>query len=293
MRPFRIPMLGLLLLALFSLGQAQQSSEEKPVIMVAEVKLVGLPNPQNLQASILNRIISAVNASGQYQTTDPEATKRAMQKAVEYVAKGDCYSFETCKGVHEVGKALGATLMITGNITWYPDDQFYDISLKLTHVFLFTNPASVSTSSQGKSVQTLLSTIEQATFQLLGAPQAGMQPQAGMPVLPNEEKTGGQAFLPVPTSKGSGSLSIATEPAGAEIYLDAELKGKTPTTLSSIPAGSHSLSLMKKGYSPLMKEVVVKANAATPVSERLLKQTGALDITTTPTGAQIFVDDKY
>ena len=81
MRPFRIPMVGLLLLALFSLGQAQQSTEEKPVIMVAEVKLVGLANPQNLQASILNRIISAVNATGKYQTTDPEATKRAMQKA--------------------------------------------------------------------------------------------------------------------------------------------------------------------------------------------------------------------
>ena len=99
--------------------------------------------------------------------------------------------------------------------------------------------------------------------------------------------------MPATPNKGSGSLSIATEPAGAEVYLDAELKGKTPLTLSSVPAGSHSLTLMKKGYSPLPKEIVVSANTATPVSERLLKQTGALDITTTPAGAQIFVDDKY
>ena len=159
-----------LLLALVAAGKPEPTSEEaKPVIMVAEVRLVGVSNPQNLQTSLMNRIISAVNATGQYQTTDPDATRRAMQKAGEYLSKGDCYSFETCKGVHEVGKALGANLMITATVTWYPEDQFYDISLKLTHIFLFTNPASISHNSQGKSFQNLMVAIEQATYQLLGS----------------------------------------------------------------------------------------------------------------------------
>jgi hypothetical protein len=190
----------------------------------------------------------------------------------------------------EIGKLVKAQKMITGDLVKL--GSRYILSLKLVDIQSGTMEFSTrdECSCTEDQVDQLVASAALKIREHYG--ETGLTAQAPPPA--PESAVGERVPSPAqPSAKGSGSLSIATEPAGAEVYLDAELKGKTPLTLSSVPAGTHSLTLMKKGYSPLPKEIVVSANTATPVSERLQKQTGALDITTTPTGAQIFVDDKY
>ena len=46
----------------------------------------------------------------------------------------------------------------------------------------------------------------------------------------------------------SGSISVSSNPTGANIYLDGTYKGTTPKTLNNVPIGSHTVKLTKTGY---------------------------------------------
>ena len=58
---------------------------------------------------------------------------------------------------------------------------------------------------------------------------------------------------------GSGFLEVETFPGDAEIYVDGILKGKSPDTLYSIPAGMHNIVIKKEGYKDYNIDVNVEA----------------------------------
>lgn len=87
---------------------------------------------------------------------------------------------------------------------------------------------------------------------------------------------------PTPTpTPGYGSLAITSNPMGAEIYLDGELKGTAPLTLTNIPAGKHTLRVTKMGYVESNSTVTVTTDKETRVSKslKLGKPRLSLDIT--------------
>jgi hypothetical protein len=87
---------------------------------------------------------------------------------------------------------------------------------------------------------------------------------------------------PTPTpTPGYGSLAITSNPMGAEVYLDGELKGTAPLTLTNIPAGKHTLLVTKIGYVESNSTVTVTADKETRVSKslKLGKPRLSLDIT--------------
>jgi hypothetical protein len=57
-------------------------------------------------------------------------------------------------------------------------------------------------------------------------------------------------------SVGTGSLAIASDPAGAEIYVDAHFVGQTPATLH-LPAGAHRIELRANGKKDWSRELEV------------------------------------
>jgi len=50
------------------------------------------------------------------------------------------------------------------------------------------------------------------------------------------------------SSPKTGSVQFASQPTGAQIYLDAQYRGSTPTTLTEIEAGTHAVELRYMGY---------------------------------------------
>ena len=58
---------------------------------------------------------------------------------------------------------------------------------------------------------------------------------------------------------GSGFLEVETFPSNADIYVDGILKGKSPDTLYSIPAGMHNIAIKKEGYVDYDMDVNVEA----------------------------------
>ena len=103
-------------------------------------------------------------------------------------------------------------------------------------------------------------------------------------------------ILPLPSS--FGSISVSSDPSGADIYLDGKYQGTTPKTISDVISGDHKIELKKSGYEDWSAPVSVKADETDSVSAGLrpeteIQETGYISITSEPPGAEIYLDGKY
>jgi hypothetical protein len=110
--------------------------------------------------------------------------------------------------------------------------------------------------------------------------------------------TGGQTTSVTLTlqSQGpvTGSLSVSSSPTGARIYLDGTDTGfNTPRTFSSVTAGTHTVRCIMTGYTDQSQSVTVSAGKTSTVKLTLTRQgpvTGSLSVSSSPTGARIYLD---
>ena len=80
--------------------------------------------------------------------------------------------------------------------------------------------------------------------------------------------TGG---IPVaPAAAGTGTLTVRTDPAGAEVYLDDVLRGASPAIIPNLAAGSHILRLEREGYQTMRVPVTISDGKTTEYSTALI-----------------------
>jgi serine/threonine protein kinase len=102
----------------------------------------------------------------------------------------------------------------------------------------------------------------------------------------------------LPQAPVTGSLDVRSTPSGASVYIDDTYKGITPTVVSGISAGSYVVKIARNGYYDYTKATTVTAGKTTTVSATLTvvpqtPVTGSLDISSTPSGANIYIDGEY
>jgi PGF-CTERM protein len=69
----------------------------------------------------------------------------------------------------------------------------------------------------------------------------------------------------------TGSISVSSDPCGADIHLDGIYMGTTPKTISNVLIGSHTIRLEKKDYKDyLLESVSVGAETTTPITAQLI-----------------------
>ncbi len=90
----------------------------------------------------------------------------------------------------------------------------------------------------------------------------------------------------------SGGLRIETSPPGAQVTFDGKEMGPTPLTLEGIPAGKHDLSIELDRYFPIHREVSVPAGVVRDLAIELVSALGILEVTSTPPGAEVFLDEE-
>ena len=94
-----------------------------------------------------------------------------------------------------------------------------------------------------------------------------------------------------------GAIKVTSSPSGAYVYMDGVYKGRTPLTLSSVPAKNHNIELDLAGYYDWKTTVAVTSGVTRYVDARLTsipsETTGAIDVVSYPAGADVFLDDKY
>lgn len=99
---------------------------------------------------------------------------------------------------------------------------------------------------------------------------------------------------PPPTGQAAtGDVFVASEPAGAAIFLDGRDTGKkTPELLAGLPAGRHRLLLRRGKELGASRDVEVKARDLVNLHLPLERLLGELYAKVRPFGAEIFVDGK-
>ena len=99
------------------------------------------------------------------------------------------------------------------------------------------------------------------------------------------------AFAGGGAAGGTGTLTVSSNPTGAQVVVNGESKGVTPTTLT-LQAGTHAIELRGVGE-PRMLSVAVTAGAQLSQYIELANgpsTMGRLQIRTDPPGAQVTID---
>ncbi|MDD4127533.1 MAG: PEGA domain-containing protein [Methanomicrobium sp.] len=99
------------------------------------------------------------------------------------------------------------------------------------------------------------------------------------------------------TTNTYGTISIKSSPSGASVYLDGNYQGQTPTTVSGVTKGAHTIELNKAGYNEWVGQVTIYSGQTSTIYPTLepitTPSTGTLYVTSTPGGAYIYLDGSY
>jgi len=92
----------------------------------------------------------------------------------------------------------------------------------------------------------------------------------------------------------SGTISVTSEPTGADVTCDGTDSRITPYTYEGVSPGVHNIRLSKDGYVPYTTTITVASGAESVVSAALNHDTevksGSITVTSIPTGATITLD---
>jgi hypothetical protein len=89
-------------------------------------------------------------------------------------------------------------------------------------------------------------------------------------VAPGQITTIDAVLIPGALSGKSGIIQVASDPAGANIFLDNACQGVTPFTLDNVPAGSHSLLIRLTGYNDYTSSLIVAPGQVISVQASLV-----------------------
>ncbi len=89
-----------------------------------------------------------------------------------------------------------------------------------------------------------------------------------------------------------GAIQVMSDPPGANIEIGGKSYGYSPAILEGIPVGRYNIKLSKKGYKSNTSEVVVSGNDTERVFVALSPIKGSLNITSSPSYAEIELNGK-
>ncbi len=183
-------------------------------------------------------------------------------------------------------------------------DDFFSILPEMTHIerhavlepvkgllLVTTDPAGCDVSLDGLSLgdtpRLITSLDARGTYRLL-LKKAGYQSRTvevrfnGREPLVRHERM----------IRDSGVVTVESEPAGAQIFVNGLQRGVSPLTLSDIPKGRAKLRIEKAGYLPQTREIVIAAGDEQNVRVVLEGEPGSLYLTSVPQGARFYIDGK-
>ena len=131
------------------------------------------------------------------------------------------------------------------------------------------------------------------------APAAAPRTPAAPPAPPPEVARGSDPAVQR-AADVAGQLLVRSEPSGAMVLVDGQLRGETPATVRDLPLGAHDVQVARPGYAPETRRVTLTRDA--PARNLTVALTAALDpaaelpgaiyADSRPRGARVFVDGR-
>ncbi len=90
-----------------------------------------------------------------------------------------------------------------------------------------------------------------------------------------------------------GSLKVSSTPKGAMVYINNDLKNQsTPCTIEKITPGKYTVKVVKGGFDPVTKPVVIRQGKQSMLHFALGINTGGIDLVVNPPGVTVYLDGK-
>jgi len=91
-----------------------------------------------------------------------------------------------------------------------------------------------------------------------------------------------------------GQMVVDSTPEGAQIQIDGKTDASwvTPVTLSGVAPGKHSVTVIKSGFLPDSRTIEITSGGKSFVQTRLSQLAATLAVSSTPPGANIYIDGK-
>lgn len=98
-----------------------------------------------------------------------------------------------------------------------------------------------------------------------------------------------------PVTPSTGTIYVQSSPTNAQVYIDGSYYGRTPQSVSGLATGSHSVLVQKSGYQDWSTTSQVTAGGSTNVYASLsaVETYGSITVTTSPSGASVYLDGSY
>lgn len=104
---------------------------------------------------------------------------------------------------------------------------------------------------------------------------------------------GGVADVSIALVQCPFELTIQTEPPGADVLIDGELKGRSPLTLSLLPEHDYAMAVSLAGYATVEQAVTAPEQGASKFLDFALQPVGVtVRVETDPAGAAITLDGE-
>ncbi len=108
-------------------------------------------------------------------------------------------------------------------------------------------------------------------------------------ILPNKAVTINPELVKV-----VGSIEIAANVEGAEVYLQGRFVGTTPNAVvEDLPQGTYQIQVKKVGYATYSGPITIKPNVRLKLKVELTPNAGLVNVTSVPEGANVFLDGEF
>ena len=95
---------------------------------------------------------------------------------------------------------------------------------------------------------------------------------------------------PAPALPGSGQVRVNTDPSGAVVAVDGDVREAAPTLISGLPPGEHLLCAAKAGYREARRTITLAPGQRMAVDLALEPLVGLVLLQSSPTGAEVRID---
>ncbi|MDY0281863.1 MAG: SUMF1/EgtB/PvdO family nonheme iron enzyme, partial [Salinivirgaceae bacterium] len=225
-----------------------------------------------------NVSVSSTPESGMQIYVNDENTGKTTPATLTEIASGE----QTIKLMSQWYQSQAKRVTIadnqTTNVTFAMEPAFSEITVNTTPT------ADIFIDGTRKGSGTITSRMLPGVYTIKAEKEKHKPDQKQITVTSNSNQTINLILQPM-----QGNLDVATNPFDANITLDGKSYGTTPNTIRNLLVGSYSLQLTKTGYGTITKTITITEGKTAEINETLPAGI-AVTITSTPTGAELYVD---
>jgi len=122
----------------------------------------------------------------------------------------------------------------------------------------------------------------------------GYQEYTGSVTVSDNATSTVSATLTASTSSPN-SISVFSNPTGAKVYINNNLRGQTPLTLGSVPNGNYQVVIQYTGYSDWAQNITVNYNVQTVIATltAISATNGSIVLESDPSNADVYLNTEF